>query len=396
MIEELKLTNWKSFGESTLYIEPLTFIIGFNSSGKSNILDALSFLSNLSKGVTIDEAARATRGGEEWLLRMGTSSSTLELKIHDDDSNADYLYQMEICRNDSKFEVCREKLVKQTTGTQILLLETDDRNAESRLLSSTSYTGNRGRRRKIEEVFCDRMPLYQIASKNITNEVERGMTFVLQKLRNIFVFNPIPSLMRNYVPLQTELKEDASNIAGVLAGIHEFQRIPVLERIAQYVRNLPERDIVRIWTETVGLFGKDAMLYCKEKWTNDTELTLDAKGMSDGTLRFIAIVTALLTLPKNTLLLIEEVDNGLHPSRATELVTALKTIGNERSIDVICTTHNPYLIDALGSEMIPCISYIKRDGNTGNSTICLLDEHENLFNIMASGSIGMSMANGRI
>lgn len=240
------------------------------------------------------------------------------------------------------------------------------------------------------------MPLYQIASKNITNEVERGMTFVLQKLRNIFVFNPIPSLMRNYVPLQTELKEDASNIAGVLAGIHEFQRIPVLERIAQYVRNLPERDIVRIWTETVGLFGKDAMLYCKEKWTNDTELTLDAKGMSDGTLRFIAIVTALLTLPKNTLLLIEEVDNGLHPSRATELVTALKTIGNERSIDVICTTHNPYLIDALGSEMIPCISYIKRDGNTGNSTICLLDEHENLFNIMASGSIGMSMANGRI
>ena len=396
MIEELKLTNWKSYGDSVLYIEPLTFIIGFNASGKSNILDALSFLSNISKGVYINDAARDVRGGEEWLIRNGASTTTLAVKIHDDNTEIDYLYEIEIGRNDSRFEVCREKLIRKTSKSTITLLDTDERKAaESKLLPLTSYTGRQGRR-KIGEVFRDRMPLFQISSQNIKSEVKDGVTFVIDKLRNIFVLNPISSLMRNYVPLQTELKEDASNIAGVIAGIDDENRVALQNRIADFVRNLPERDIVEISTEKVGLFRKDAMLYCNEKWTDEHILKLDARGMSDGTLRFIAIITALLTLPKNTLLLIEEIDNGLHPSRATELITALKKIGEERTIDVICTTHNPYLIDALGNDMISNICYVKRDVTDGNSIICLLDENENLFNLMANGSIGMSMAKGRI
>ncbi|MCF7994391.1 MAG: ATP-binding protein [Chromatiaceae bacterium] len=45
--------------------------------------------------------------------------------------------------------------------------------------------------------------------------------------------------------------------------------------------------------------------------------------MSDGTLRYdVAIVTALLTREPGSLLVIEEVDNGLHPSRAHLLVRA--------------------------------------------------------------------------
>ena len=396
MIEELRLTNWKSYGESTLYIEPLTFIIGFNASGKSNILDALSFLSNISQGIYIDDAARKVRGGEEWLIRAKSVTTTLGVKVHDDDTEYNYYYEIEIGRNDSGFEVRREKLARKTLKSEIILLDTDERKAsESILLPLTSYTGKQGRR-KIGEVFRDRMPLFQISSQNIKSEVKDGVAFVLNKLRNIFVLNPISSFMRNYVPLQKDLKEDASNIAGVIAGIDEKDREVLQNRIANFVRNLPERDIVKIWTETVGIFGKDAMLYCKEKWTDNSEQTLDARGMSDGTLRFIAIVTALLTLPKNTLLLIEEVDNGLHPSRAAELVAALKEIGEERSIDVICTTHNPYLIDALGPDMISCISYVKRSESDGNSIICLLDEDENLFNLMASGSIGLSMAKGKI
>lgn len=396
MIEQLKLTNWKSYSDSTLYIEPLTFIIGFNASGKSNILDALSFLTNISKGVSIDDAARNIRGGEEWLIRQGSSTTTLEVKVHDDNTEIDYYYEIEIGRNDSKFEVCREKLVRKTSKSTIILLDTDEEKAaESKLLPLTSYTGKQGRR-KIGEVFRDRMPLFQVSSQSVKSEVKDGVAFVIGKLRNIFVLNPISSFMRDYVTLQKELKEDASNIAGVIADLDDNDRVVLQDRIADFVRKLPERDIVKIWTEKVGIFGKDAMMYCKEKWTDNSELTLDARGMSDGTLRFIAIVTALLTLPKNTLLLIEEVDNGLHPSRATELITALKEIGEERSIDVICTTHNPYLIDALGTDLISCISYVKRNEKDGNSIICLLDENENLFNLMASGSIGMSMAKGRI
>ena len=67
MIKELTLINWKSFSNSTLYIDPLTFIIGTNASGKSNILDALSFLCDLANGKRISEAVERVpmRGVQE-------------------------------------------------------------------------------------------------------------------------------------------------------------------------------------------------------------------------------------------------------------------------------------------------------------------------------------------
>ncbi len=44
MIKELHLKNWKSFGDTILYIEPVTVLMGLNASGKSNAIDALLFL----------------------------------------------------------------------------------------------------------------------------------------------------------------------------------------------------------------------------------------------------------------------------------------------------------------------------------------------------------------
>ena len=40
MIEEIRLSNWKSFRDATLYFDALTVLIGTNASGKSNALDA--------------------------------------------------------------------------------------------------------------------------------------------------------------------------------------------------------------------------------------------------------------------------------------------------------------------------------------------------------------------
>ena len=206
----------------------------------------------------------------------------------------------------------------------------------------------------------------------------------------------MPQHMRDYSSLSKTLKEDASNIAGVIAALDVQEKESVLKRLTEFVRPLPERDIQKVWTETVGMFAKDAMLYCLEEWTSEKEITLDARGMSDGTLRFIAIVAALLTIPKGTLLMIEEVDNGLHPSRAKELIKALSILGEECGLDVLCTTHNPVLIDNLSGEMIQNISFVKRDLITGCSTVSLLEDKENLARLMAAGTVGDMMINNQI
>ena len=391
MIEEIRLRNWKSYKDSKLYIEPLTFIIGYNASGKSNVFDALHFLSELSKGTAIDEVGSDIRGGKDWIISREEESCGIDVKIHND--GTDFFYTIEFAKKDEKLVITQERLSE--NSKDLLLTEESKVLPNEMLLSMTSYTAKQGRRRQLQ-VLRDKSALFQLASAGLRKEVTDGISIVLNSLKNIFVLNPIAPLMRNYTPLQKELKENASNIAGVIAAIEESDKNKLQERIAEFVRPLPERDIVRVWTETVGLFGKDAMLYCEENWIDGKTQKLDARGMSDGTLRFIAIVTALLTLPEKTLLLIEEVDNGLHPSRAKELIKALEEIGKERNIDVLCTTHNPYLIDSLGTDMIPCITYVKRNEHTGSSELKTLDENENLVNMMAGGSIGLSMVKGRI
>ena len=332
MITKLHLVNWKSFEDSTLYIDPLTFLIGTNASGKSNVLDAFLFLHLLMKGQTLEDAAAAIRGGEDWIIRKG--QTWFELAVTIEKNELEYEYVIQIQKDD----------------VGLSFLEND---------------------------------IY-VSSKNTKEKtyLDTDRTIVRDALKSIFVLNPDPQAMRRYSKLSKELRMDAGNIAGVLAALKPEEKELLEEKLTKYVKPLPERDINKITAVTVGLSGTDAMLYCYEDWNPDAPV--DARGMSDGTLRFAAIIVSLLTLKPGSLLIIEEVDNGLHPSRARELVKVLKEISVDRQIDVLCTTHNPVLMDELGNGMIPFISFVKRD-KQGNSYIQLLEDKENLAKLMASG-----------
>jgi predicted ATPase len=207
-------------------------------------------------------------------------------------------------------------------------------------------------------------------------------------LSNLFILDPVPGEMRGYSQLSKTLRQDASNIAGVLAAFSQDKKEQVEDTIIEYVKSLPEKDLKRIYTVTVGEFNKDAILMCEEGWEDAYTDKIDAGGMSDGTLRFLAIVAALLTRPENSLFIIEEVDNGLHPSRATNLLVMLKTLGAKRKIDVLITTHNPAILDAAGHKMVPFIFAVHRDKKTGSSSITSLDTLDMLPKLMASGSLG--------
>jgi AAA15 family ATPase/GTPase len=118
--------------------------------------------------------------------------------------------------------------------------------------------------------------------------------------------------------------------------------------------------------------------------------------MSDGTLRFLAIVTALLTRPEGSQIVIEEVDNGLHPSRAQLLLNMLLKLGEERQIDILVTTHDPALLDALLPDLLPSVIVTYRNPDTGESQLISLEDLENLPQIVAIGSLGQAATRGSI
>ena len=403
MIKEIHYINWKSFQDARLAIDPLTVLIGTNASGKSNALDGLRFLNRIANGTDFtsalsgDASGNAIRGGADWAALKPNTEFGLEILLGTE-KGIDYLYNITL-RTIPDVVLMEESLKRiKYTGKQkqrkyvINLFRTDVPEEESPGIIARLYNEHRGKPK-----VCARSKsiLAQLYGQPNKQEIVEGIEFVVDTFSSIFVLDPVPGMMRGYSPFSKSLEENASNIAGVLAALPECSKKQVAETITKYTSRLPERDIIKVWAEPVGLFQSDAMLYCEEKWVTDGEsIIVDARSMSDGTLRFVAILTALLTRPENSQIIIEEVDNGLHPSRANLLLEILNEIGQDRNIDILITTHNPALLDAMGGEMVPFIYVANRDPSTGVSNLSLLEDIENLPKMLASGSLGTITSRG--
>lgn len=74
----------------------------------------------------------------------------------------------------------------------------------------------------------------------------------------------------------------------------------------------------------------------------------------------------------------------------------LREIGEQRQIDILATTHNPALLDALGAEIVPFVVVAHRDSETGESELTLLENVENFSKLFASASLGKLTVNGAI
>lgn len=405
MLKEIHFSKWKSFEDSVLYIDPLTVVIGTNASGKSNALDGLEFLSRISMGkdlqssLTGDSSLKAIRGGAEWAALTSFNEFTLRALVQGEDEKTDYLYSITVSTfphvqlKSETLTRIKERVNTKSNPYQTQLIYTDETIDGSPSIIARLYNGKAGTKRECKRTHSILSQLYKLS---IQKDVAKGVNIVYEALQGIFILDPIPSLMRNYTAFSTALNNDASNIAGVLAALPENEKIQVEQILSKYAQKLPERDITEVYTKPVGEFSRDAMLYCKEDWGSEKEIKMDARGMSDGTLRLLGILTALLTRPSGTQIIIEEVDNGLHPSRSKLLLDMIRDISGEREIDVLVTTHNPALLDELEPEMIPFIVVAHRDHKTGESKLSLLEDIKSLPKLMAYGKIGKLSSEGMI
>ena len=392
------LRNYKGFANAHIDLfKPFSLLIGPNGSGKSNVIEAIELLSFVAHGQLLYEIgdigrgsnALEVRGGLQSCGRGGTDRFQLSFSasVFFEAQRRPFRYDVEICTRPYP-QVIAERL---KVGDR-MLYETLPKQPDSTSHDLTVRYDNfaRGGRKPSAQVSSDRSVLSQyrefVAPKN--REYSDCLTAVLDimvYLQASFVFDPEPKLMHNYERVgDTILKRNGSNLSAVLYGLStggDEQRA-ILQRLLERISQLPDEPYEK-FDFTLTELG-DVIFGFQER----SGYRVDARVLSDGTLRTLAILTAFETVSEGSRIVIEEFDNGLHPSRVGILSEAITEVAKNRRLNVLVTTHNPATMNFLTREQLEGVVICTWEDGEKSASLVRLDELPRYDEFLERGRLG--------
>jgi predicted ATPase len=424
-VEELRLIAFKSFSDAVLPLSEFTLLIGRNGSGKSNALDALLVLARLASGDDIRDALDGSRGdqepvrgGAEGCAPFGEDFFGLGCRVRTGDEVIDFEVQVWL---QPYLRIGWERLTAHSgvrlggsrlDGKDLLL--SDEADPDSADLWARYYNGKRGVNPSVpfnaSRLLISQVPARVPASSEATRLVQRAAAQVQDALQAIFVLDPVPALMRQYVnERDDDLRRDGSNLSAVVARLRR-EDPGALEELTGVVRELSEQPVRRVDTERSSL--GDVLLVLHERDPSDGRRTakIPARLMSDGTLRFLAIGAAVLSAPPigtrrprrgveaegQRTLVIEEIESGLHPTQADRVLSLIRDESAVRQIRILATTHSPAILNALDGGGHDSVVVCDRAADGGRSRIRRLVDLPGYPELMSSGRLGSAVTRGRL
>ena len=115
---------------------------------------------------------------------------------------------------------------------------------------------------------------------------------------------------------------------------------------------------------------------------------VSAYSASDGTLRFLGILAALLSPNEGGFYFFEEIDNGIHPNRLWLLLDFIERQTAKGGVQVITTTHSPALLSWINDTTFDHTSVVYRDEYWADSVIRPIAGLYNLRELRKSASLG--------
>jgi len=111
-----------------------------------------------------------------------------------------------------------------------------------------------------------------------------------------------------------------------------------------------------------------------------------APALSEGTLRFIALAAAFFQPSMPKILVIEEIEKGLHPSRLRLLLELMRSQSKRTGTQVFATTHSPTLLAWLTEEDRKTTFVCTRDAESGATKMRSLAEIPRFEELIQKGS----------
>lgn len=371
MFTQLRLGNFKNFQNATLALGPLTVIAGANAAGKSNLRDAFRFLHGVGRGYSVAEIIgekwssggvmewSGMRGGLREVATAGADSFMLEIGIERRATEGTkgvlrdpvfYRIEVDVQIQNQRPRVVDEKLYLQR---YLPLFEKTFRDKDHLKLVFPRY-GAKGR--------YPPSRLYVNSTPMLTHVVEDGTTKrnvlafakpAYEQLSSCRFLDLSPGAMRiPSLPGQVVLGDRGDNLSSVLQAIcsEDSKKSALLDWVRQLTPmdavdfDFPSDQTGRILLTLVEADGRRTSAY----------------SASDGTLRLLAILAALLGPEPARFYFLEELENGIHPNRLALLVQLLETTTAQGRTQVVATTHSPQLLRLLSQSSLEHASVVYR------------------------------------
>ena len=345
VVRSLILKRFRSFPSERIELDNPTFLVGRNGSGKSNLIDAFSFLSDAMAaplqavfdrrgGIT---AVRNRTSGKSYPPNLGLG---VEFgNINGTATSGRYAFEVRALPNYG-FEVVREQCRVENSNSTRAWFERE-----------------RGSFRSNVHGLDPALDPAALSIPLVGGDARFAP--VVSALSRFRVYSIEPSKLREMQDPDggTSLRRDGSNAASVLQeiGRHSAEQ---LDRVGEILATIvPNTRAVRVRKH-----GNKLSLEFTQEWDDaDREskkwsvgegsdaaesksLRFEAFNMSDGTLRALGLLAAVFQRPAPSLIAIEEPEATIHPGALGAVLELLRHAA--KNMQVVVTTHSPDLLDA--------------------------------------------------
>lgn len=361
-VNSIRLQNFLSFGDTEdIELNALNVLIGKNSSGKSNLIEAFGLLQALPKDLL--PPIRQGGGIREWLWKGADKTPVAEINValNCPRSSIPLRYRLNFTEVNQRLELVDEAVecvqkaqerhddvcfyYRYQKGNPVL-------NVQNIPSSNAEHPQRTERTLQREDLEMNQSVLSQIKDPDQYPE----LTYVGNHFSKIRLYREWN--LGRYTPLRLPqhpdfLLEDMSNIGLVL---NDLQHRPnIKKRIMENLKLFyDEFDDV-----STKIHGGTVQVYLHEESLNQP---VPATRLSDGTLRFLCILVILCHPEPPPLICIEEPELGLHPDILPHMAKLL--IEASERTQLIVTTHSDILVDELTETPDAVIVCEKENGST--------------------------------
>ncbi|MBX7155136.1 MAG: AAA family ATPase [Candidatus Kapaibacterium sp.] len=399
MIQEIRIQNFRSLRDVTLKLQQVNLLIGPNNSGKTNVLKALKFFSELSTGKTYTEAEfdRIITSSVKDVQSLRKSPIAITMKVKTDIPDLDgsifeqYSYMYLGNYGNHKYFTNGYAIAQAIIKKDFSISEIDPYNVgkisnisddfecafsglfyhkppvlagyqliEPEVVVNKSanfqFPVNNGQF-YFKEAFTDDIVKYEWVPSSIKDALNVNYGFQ-NALSPIIIYKVTPEELLKPYPLNNQdfVNSDASNIVSFFDVIYSNHReiaARITEDLNRFVPEFKEVVFERVEIDednplrlTYGKNNKKSTDTFKRLGLKDNNgNTFWADELSEGTLYFLALLCIIHQPNPPRLLLLEEPEKGIHPRRLRETLNLIFELAEEKDIQVIMSTHSPYVVD---------------------------------------------------